>query len=108
MPGSYWINNVTAPDNSPTLASTLDGLPVLDHIVFNVANAAIYWSIKLADDKLGHDKFGVWQPYLFALPQSFTLYRTGVVGVRFYAAIPVASLPSGASQAQVTVEAIVP
>jgi len=101
MPGSYWINNATAPDNAPTYASTLDNLPLIDHIVLNINNAAIYWSIKLSDNYLGHDKFGAWQPYILAIPQTIILYRSNAVGFKFYAAVPGLAKP-----AQVTVEAV--
>lgn len=103
---SWWINNVTAPDNNPTRLSTLDNLPFLDHININVVNAAIYYQIKSADPHVANDTWGVWQPPIFFLPSQQSLYRVGAIGVRFYAAITAALLPAGSSQAQVTIEAV--
>lgn len=104
---SYALNNITAPDAyTPTGGTaTLDPLPVLDHVNIDVVNQAIYWSIKQTND-LTTNLSGSWQPEIFMLPGSRTLTRVGMVGIRVRAAIPAAQLPVGATQAQVTVEAV--
>lgn len=101
---SYMLNNITAPDNY-TAASTLDSLPPLDHINLDVANQAIFWSIKQTND-LTTDVTGAWQPEVYMSPGSRPLYRSGMVGIKVRAAKAAASLPAGAFQAQVTVEAV--
>lgn len=101
---SFPLNNITAPD-AYTAAATLEQLPVLEHINLDVVNAAIYWSLKQSSN-LATDVTGTWQPEVFMLPGSRTLRRAGMVGIRVRAAVPAAQLPAGASQAQVTVEAI--
>lgn len=102
---SYPLNNVTAPDNAPTAASTLDPLPVCDHINLDVTNAAIFWSIKQTNN-LTSPQTGAWQPYVYMAPGSRPIQRFGIVGFRFYAAVPQAQLPVGGLQAQVTAEAV--
>ena len=101
---SYALNNVTAPDNY-TAGSTLDNLPPIDHVNLDVANGGIYWSIKQTNN-LTTDLTGSWQPEVYMLPSSRTITRAGIVGIRVRAAVPAGSLPAGASQAQVTVEAV--
>lgn len=101
---SYALNNLTAPDQY-TAASTLDGLPVLDHVNLDVLNQPIFWSIKQTND-LTTDMSGAWQPEVFMAPGSRTITRAGVVGVRVRAAVPASSLPAGIGGAQVTVEAV--
>lgn len=101
---SFALNNITAPDNY-TPAGTLDQLPILDHVNIDVTNSAIYWSIKQTTD-LTTPYTGTWQPEVFMLPGSRTIARAGIVGIRIRAAVPAAGLPTGGSQAQVTVEAV--
>jgi len=102
---SYMLNNITAPDSYAS-SSTLDNLPVCDHVNLDVQNGGIYWSIKQTND-LTTDLSGAWQPEVFMATGSRSLSRSGVVGIRVRAAVPAAQLPSGTSQAQVTVEAVV-
>ena len=104
---SWWINNVTAPDPpNATALSTLDNLPELDHVNINVVNSAIYYQLKQRDPYVGNELWGAWQPPIFMVPSQQSLSRDGIVGIRFYAAVATANLPSGASQAQVTIEAV--
>lgn len=100
---SWALNNITAPD-AYNAGSTLDLLPILDHVNLDVVNAAIYWQLKLSDT--GLEGQGQWDTEVFMLPGSRSLYRRGIVGIRIRAATPAAQLPSGSNQAQVTVEAI--
>lgn len=102
---SYMLNNITAPDQYQS-TSTLDNLPVLDHVNLDVSNQGIFWSLKQTSD-LTTDITGAWQPEVYMLPGSRILDRDGVVGIRIRAAIAAANLPAGGSQAQVTVEAVV-
>lgn len=102
---SWALNNITAPDNY-TPGSTLDTLPVLDHVNLDVSNQAIYWQLKLADPTSQLETTGQWDQEVFMFPGSRSLYRTGMVGIRIRAAVVAASLPAGSIQAQVTVEAI--
>jgi hypothetical protein len=101
---SYALNNITAPDKYGK-TSTLDPLPVLDHINIDVTNQAIYWSIKQTN-QLTTDLSGAWQPEVFMAPGSRSISRHGVVGIRIRAAVAAANLPAGSTQAQVTVEAV--
>lgn len=102
---SWAINNLTAPDNF-TDAATLDNLPWPSSVNIDVANQAIYWQIKQVSSPARLHTEGTWQEATYMLPGSRSIYRTGIRGFRFRAATPAASLPAGASQAQVTVEAI--
>lgn len=101
---SYPLNNITAPDNY-TAASTLYPLPVLDHINLDVQNAAIYWSIAETND-LTTELSGSWQPEVFMIPGSRVITRPNIIGIRIRAAVPLAQIPAGSSQAQVTAEAV--
>lgn len=101
---SWAINNLTAPDTY-TPASTLDGLPRISRANLDVVNAAIYWQLKQANGT-GLATEGTWGQEVFMTPGSRPLLRAGIVGIRFRAAVTAAQLPSGASQAQVTVEAV--
>lgn len=101
---SFPINNLTAPD-AYNQASTLYPLPLLDHINIDVYNTSIFWSIAQTS-QLSTDLSGAWQPEVFMAPGSRTIQRSNVVGVRFRAATPAASLPTGQAQAQVTIEAV--
>lgn len=101
---SFALNNITAPDNY-TAASTLESLPVLDHVNLDVSNQAIYWSLKQSND-LATGVTGAWQPEVFMLPGSRVLRRQGMIGIRVRAATAAANLPTGATQAHVTVEAV--
>lgn len=110
---SWALNNITAPDNytSGPGGSTLDNLPVIDHVNIDVTNSSIFWQLKLAQ-LTGYapteslETLGQWDTEVFMFPGSKTIDRPGIVGVRVRAAVPLASLPAGASQAQVTVEAV--
>ena len=105
---SWSLNNITAPDayTSGPGGSTLDNLPVLDHVNIDVANGGIFWQLKLAAPGPVAPESGNWDNETFMLPGSRTLQRRGMVGIRVRAAVPVAQLPAGATQAAVTVEAI--
>jgi hypothetical protein len=100
---SWSLNNITAPDNY-TAGSTLENLPILDHINIDVTNGGIFWQLKLAANEL--ESFGQWDTEVFMITASRTLDRPGMVGIRVRAAIPAAQLPAGSTQAQVTVEAV--
>lgn len=100
---NWALNNLTAPD-SYTPQATLDNLPVLDHVNLDVSNQAIYYQLKITRSLV--EALGDWDLEVFQAPASRSLYRQGITGVRFRAAIPSAQLPAGASQAQVTLEAI--
>lgn len=107
---SYPLNNVTAPDNAPTPVSTLDNLEICSHVNIDVQNSGIFWSVKEASGPLmGLERIGNWNPYVFMAPSSRTIYNrgSGIIGFRFYAAVPNATLvAAGLVQAQVTVEAV--
>lgn len=98
------INNLTAPD-AYTQASTLDNLPYPAGINIDVANSAIVWQVKQVNSPSRLHTEGTWQEETFMLPGSRSIYRSGIRGFRFRAAIPLASLPGTAAQAQVTAEA---
>jgi hypothetical protein len=99
------INNLTAPD-SYTTASTLQNLPYPPAVNIDVANSAIYWQVQQVLSRSGLATEGTWQEETFMLPGSRSIYRPGIRGFRFRAAVPAASLPSNATQAQVTAEAV--
>ncbi len=101
---SWAINNLTAPD-AYTPGSTLDNLPAISRVNLDVVNAAIYWQLKQANGT-GLSTEGSWGQEVFMLPGSRPLLRQNIIGIRFRAAVVAAQLPSGAAQAQVTVEAI--
>lgn len=94
---SWALNNITTPATY-TAASTLEQLPVLDHVNLDVSNAAIFWQLKLTDNSL-LETMGTWDQEVFMLPGSRSLYRPGMVGVRVRSAN--AALP-----AQATIEAV--
>ena len=99
---SYAINALTAPD-AYSAASTIDGVPI-KRVLLDVANAAIYWNLKY---QVGAGQAGAFDSTeVFMLPGSRQLVRPGIVGVRFRAALPLASLAAGTQQAVVTVEAV--
>lgn len=101
---SWQLNNITAPDQY-ALSATLDNLPFPTRINLDVSNQAIYWQLKQTSGS-GLATEGSWSPETYMSPGSRTLFRAGVRGIRIRAAIPAASLPAGASPAQVTVEAV--
>lgn len=102
---AWAINNLTAPDSySP--ASTLDNLPYPSSVNIDVANQAIFWQVKQVNSPGGLFTEGTWQEETFMLPGSRSIYRTGIRGFRFRAAVPAAQLPAGSSQASVTAEAV--
>lgn len=102
---NFTINALTAPDNAPTAASTLDNLPVCSRVNIDVANAGILLQLKVVDDPSQLFTQGRWQQAVQQIPTSRTYFRS-IVGVRFWASIPLASLPAGQFQAVVTVEAV--
>jgi hypothetical protein len=100
--GSYALNRITAPDNY-TAASTIEGVPI-SHVVLDVANQGIYWQLQLVS---GGGSRGNWESAeKYMLPGSKQITRANVCGIRVRAATPLASLPAGAAQAVVTVEAV--
>lgn len=102
---AWAINNLTAPD-SYTTQSTLLNLPDITSINLDVANNAIYWQVQQVASRSGLFTEATWQEATFMLPGSRSIYRPGIRGFRFQAATPAAQLPAGATQAQVTVEAV--
>lgn len=102
---SWALNNITAPDAYAD-TSTLANLPFPQRINVDVANQAIYWQLQQASGPTAMSTEGTWGQEVYMPPGSRTLYRAGVRGIRIRAATPAASLPTGSSQAQVTVEAI--
>lgn len=99
------INNLTAPDTYTT-ASTLQNLPYPPSINIDVANSAIYWQVQQVLSRSGLNTEGTWQEETFMFPGSRSIYRPGIRGFRFRAAIPAAQIPATGNQAQVTAEAI--
>jgi hypothetical protein len=120
MPGySYSINALTAPDPgtvpaapAATAASTLLLGEICDHINIDVVNQAIYWQLALAQFSPGFGGYlppqqAAWDANVtYQIPGSRTLNRQNVCGFRFWAAVKAASLPSGSTQAIVTVEIV--
>lgn len=106
MSGSWVINNQTAPDNAATPATTLDNLPLIGRVNIDVANSAIYWQLKQSSSNSALYTQGTWGPATYMAPGSRTLFRSSIIGFRFWAAVTAANLPSGQTQAQVTVEAV--
>lgn len=102
---SWAINNLTAPD-AYTTASTLQNLPYPGSVNIDVANSAIFWQVNQVLSRSGLSTEGTWQEETFMLPGSRSIYRPGIRGFRFRAAIPAAQLPTTATQAQVTAEAV--
>ena len=103
------INALTAPD-AYTAASTIDlGRPIT-YIRIDVANQAIYWQPKIdlwSGTGIGRGTpSGDWDMATYLLPSYSVFRQANLVGVRFQAAIPLASLPVGATQAVVTVRAV--
>lgn len=73
-------------------------------IILNVINQAIYWQLKVR--VTGNN--GVWQENAetYSLPGSTPISSDKadeIVGIRFRAAVPTASLPAGAVQASVSI-----
>lgn len=104
---SWAINNQPAPDLYTADATLeLSGLSRgLDHINVDVAgNSGIYRQLKLLVDPDGRE--GLWSAEVYQAPGSRSLFRRGLVGIRFRAATPAAGLPIGAAQATVTIEAV--
>lgn len=102
---SWAINNLTAPD-AYSNASTLQNLPWPGSINIDVANSAIFWQVNQVLSRSGLNTEGTWQEETFMLPGSRSIYRPGLRGFRFRAAIPAAQIPSTGNQAQVTAEAV--
>jgi len=100
------LNNQIAPDPSASLAaSTLDNLPNPQRLNIDVSNSAIYWQVKQVTSPTPIASEGTWQQPVFMYPGSRSLFRSGIRGFRFWAAVAAASLPAGQQQARVTVEA---
>lgn len=102
---AWAINNTTAPD-AYTPASTLQNLPFPSSVNIDVANSAIYWQVQQVISRSGLATEGTWQEETFMLPGSRSIYRPGIRGFRFRAAIPAAQIPATGFQAQVTAEAV--
>lgn len=90
------LNNVTAPDTY-TAASTLS-CAATARVRLQINNQAIYW-------KRGHQNAGgggvFYEPEEFILPGLYSLEELcDVVAIR--AATPLAQIPAGGTQAQVT------
>lgn len=100
---SYSINALTAPD-SYSAASTIENVPITN-IMLDVANQAIYWQLQTRVNE--NSSAGVWQSTeTYMLPGSRIISsdrNDEIVGIRFWAATPAASLPAGQTQAVVTV-----
>lgn len=96
------LNNVVAPDNAPTAASTIDHAAPASRAIADVNNAAIYWQVKTGRSPSEAD----WKPVSgsFMTPGSRRIPSSDTVyGFRFWAAVPLAQLPAGTPQARVTV-----
>lgn len=96
------LNNITAPDNAPTAASTIDGTVPYSRAIVDVYNAAIYWQAKVGDSRTVAD----WTPpngVFMGVGSRRAPVSGKVYGFRFWAAVPIAKLAPGQSQAQVTV-----
>lgn len=104
MPNSA-LNAVTAPDQYATTA-TLDTGNWIDHFNLDVANQAIYWQMKQASRPGENPQMASWQAEVYMTPGSRSITRPGMTGARFRAATAAASLPSGATQAIVTLEIV--
>jgi hypothetical protein len=102
---AWAINNLVAPD-AYSLASTLQNLPGPTSINIDVSNQAIYWQVQQITTPQRLYTEASWQEETYMQPGSRSIYRPGLRGFRFRAAVPAASLPSGIGQAQVTVEAV--
>lgn len=100
---SWALNNITAPDNYAP-GSTLDSLPPCS-INVQVLNQGIFWQIRQVSTPSRLYTEGTWGTETLWLPSDGPIYRDQARGFRFRAATPLASLPAGALQAQVTVEA---
>lgn len=95
------LNNVLAPDNNPSAASTIDGTVPYSRAIVDVSNAGIYWQVKQGQSRADAD----WTPSsgVFMSPGSRRLPTQGsIYGVRFWAATPAAQLGTS-PQARVTV-----
>lgn len=117
---SFVINNLTAPDNyivivgpppTPPVAttpSTLDLLPICDHVNIDVLNSPILWAVKEARQPWGMEQQGDWQVEVFMVPGSRTIYNRGggIIGFRFRAYVLAANIVAPQLQAQVTIEAV--
>ena len=98
------INALTAPD-AYSAASTIDPGLRIDHFNIDVSNQPIYWQYKQTTFPAATPGMATWGAEVYMIPGSRSIFRGGLAGVRFRAAIPKASLPVGATQAIVTVEA---
>ena len=103
MPSNYALNNVTAPSNAPTQASTLAIGVFVDHFNIDVSNAAIYWQLQGVKQQSDPPQMADWSQYAYVqmIPGSRSIARQGVTGIRFYAVVAAAT-----PQAIVTIEAV--
>lgn len=98
------LNAITAPDAYTTTPQFAIQNAIVDHFLIDVSNQAIYWQLQKS---LYGGGAGEWEDVeVFMQPGSRTIHREGAVGIRIRAAVPLASLPAGLSQALVTVEAV--
>jgi len=102
---SWEINNLTAPDFY-TAASTLQNLPNISSVNIDNANSAIYWQVQQVTSRSGLWTEATWSDEKYMLPGSRSIYRAGIRGFRFRAAIPIANIVPPAMQSQVTIEAV--
>jgi hypothetical protein len=99
----YALNNITAPD-AYNQASTLY-CQTARRLNLDLANAAVYY-------QLGHGQIGsaggdpVWDSTEYFMTPSFRALDRVVDAIRIRAAIPLAKLPAGRPQAQITVHAL--
>lgn len=97
----YVLNAVTAPDNY-TAAATIENVPI-DSLILNVTNQAILWQLKIGTG----GGSGVWDDTeTLTLPGSTPISSDTpgeIVGIRFRAFTKAAQIPSGSSQAVVSV-----
>jgi len=102
---SYALNAVTAPDK-PSQNATLQGSGFFSRVNLDVVNESIFWQLLQINNPGDPYRLATWQQPVQMIPGSRTLIRWGIVGVRFYAVIPAASLPAGTNQAIVTAELV--
>ena len=106
--GSYVLNQVTAPDVQATLASTLDVGALVRNFNVTVNNSPIFWQLRQVTNPYGRPQSAEWGLVgVYMIPGTVSLFRAACTGIRFWAAIPLASLPAGQFQALVSVEAVV-
>lgn len=103
FPASEVLNTCT-PGDSYSAACTIETTHI-KRVLLDVSNQAIYWQLKRA--VAPNTSAGNWEWHeTYMIPGSRVITRSGIVGIRIRAAVPAASLPAGATQAVVTVEAV--